>query len=887
MAAWARRMWARVRGVFGGGRRDADRAREIAAHLALLEDDLRSKGMTPEEALRQAHIRLGNTAVIREEVRQMDSVPVLENLGRDVSYAMRQLRKSPGFAVAAIVTLALGIGAVAAMFSVLDAVVLRPLPYRNADRMVSLTTKASAGYFQPESWPEFQDLRRMTKTFREVVAIGGGGGVTLNYGGRAVFLHAVQGSDNFFDLFGVKPLLGRTYLPGEDQIGKSHVLVLSYGVWQQYFGGQKSIVGKAVDLDGNPYTVIGVMPAGFRVRFDASNVVYTPLQLTPDLIKSRGTFWLPTFGLLKKGVTLEQATADMNHVLDELGKQYPDNEQGKTARVVSYSDALNNVRGHNDRTELWVLLAAVFSVLLIACTNVAGLLLARGLMREREMAVRAALGAGRQRLVRQMLTESVVLGLAGGVLGLGLGYALLAAMQQFLEKAFARGGEVHLNLTAVAVTFVVSMAASVAAGLAPALRAARVDSNQTLKSGGRSGTTRQQHRLRGAFVVVQVALSLILLVCSGLLLLGLRKMMETDLGFNPHRLLTLEVNIPNGDYKGRDFVQALVEPLEARVAAIPGVKAVGSNDLMPILQSGSNSDLQLVGRPPDPINKQRLTEMRFVTPGYFAAMQLPIMRGRDITAQDVAKSQPVAVVNEAWVKEFLTKGEDPLAQAFADDPQKDVRIVGVARSGRQRITESPSAEADFPMAQMPDEWRQFFPGFYLFVRTSVPPTSISAELRRALHDVAPNVAFRTPETMETVLSDALVTNRMLSWLFGLFAGIAVVLTAIGLYGLLSQEVASRTRDIGVRMALGATRAGVARMILIRTGVLLGIGVGAGLAGVFLLRQMLDKILMVRPESDAGAIALLVVGLALIGLVAALVPMRRASRVEPMQALRME
>ncbi len=887
MTAWARRAWARVRGIFGGGRRDADREREIAAHLALMADDLANKGMTPEEALRQAHLRLGNTTLIREEVRQMDGVPALENVGRDVAYAMRQLRKSKGFAIAAIVTLALGIGAVAAMYSVLDAVVLRPLPYPNAERMVRIVTHASAGYEQPESWPELKDMQRMTKTFRDVVAIGNGGGATLNYGGRAVYLHAVQGSSNFFNMFGVKPLLGRGYLPGEDAIGKNHVVVLSYGVWQQYFGGQKDILGKAVDLDGNPFTVIGVMPAGFRVLFDASNVVYTPLQMSAQLVKSRGDFWVPTFGLLKKGVTLEQATADMNHVLGELGKQYPDNEQGKTARVESYADALNTIRGRNDRTELWVLLAAVLSVLLIACTNVAGLLLARGLLREREMAVRAALGAGRQRLVRQMLTESVILGLAGGVLGLGLGYALLAAMQRFLEKAFARGGDVHLNLMVVAVTFVVSLAASVAAGLAPAWRAARVDSNKALKTGVNTGTTRGQHRLRSTFVVVQVALSLMLLVCSGLLLMGLRRMFATDLGFNPKQLLTLEVDIPAGGYKGRDFVQALVEPLEAKVAAIPGVTAVGSNDLMPILQSGSNSDLQLVGRPPDPLNKQRLTEMRFVTPGYFAAMQLPILRGRDFSAQDTVKSQAVAVVNEAWVKEFLTKGEDPLAQAFADNPAPKVQIVGVARSGRQQITQAPAAEADFPMAQMPADWRQFFPQFYLFVRTSVPPASITAQLRRALHDVAPDVAFRTPETMDSVLSDALVTSRMLSWLFGLFAGIAVVLTAIGLYGLLSQEVASRTRDIGVRMALGATRAGVARLILVRTGILLGVGLAAGLAGIYFLWQTLNSMLTLKTQANVGVVALLVAALALIGLVAALVPMRRASKVEPMQALRME
>ncbi|HEY5084343.1 MAG TPA: FtsX-like permease family protein, partial [Rhizomicrobium sp.] len=371
-------------------------------------------------------------------------------------------------------------------------------------------------------------------------------------------------------------------------------------------------------------------------------------------------------GRLKPGVTIAQAGADMNHVLGEMGRQFPDNDKGRTAHIIPIEDVLHtNQSGNSDRPELWILLAAVFAVLLIACTNVAGLLLARGLLREREMAVRSALGAGRKRLVGQMLTESMLLGLGGGVCGLAIAELLLAGMKQFLEKAFARGGDVHLNLPVLAATFALALLASLAAGLIPAWRTAHIDPNHALKAGGNAGTTRHQHRLRAGFVVVQVALSLMLLVCSGLLLMSLRSMFETDLGFNPHHLLTLEVDVPAGDYAGRDFVQALVQPLETRVAAIPGVTAVGSNDLLPILEWGSNSDIAIVGKPVDPLNDQRLTEERFVTPGYFAAMQLPILKGRDFAAQDAAKTQPVAIVNQAWVKEFLSPQEDPLAQAFA------------------------------------------------------------------------------------------------------------------------------------------------------------------------------------------------------------------------------
>lgn len=881
-----RRFAIRLLGHFGGARAEHEREREIAAHLALLEEDFLKQGFAPEEARRQACLKLGNPTAIREEAWRMGRLVWLENFRRDLRYALRQLRRSPGFTIAVILTLALGIGVTAAMFSVLDAVVLRPLPYKNADRIVFIKTKASAGYQQSESWPEYQDMRRLNSKFSVVAGMGNGGGVTLTQNGHAIYLHSVQGTDNFFQLYGVRPLLGRTYLPGEDQPGKNDVAVLSYAVWQQNFGGRKNIIGQTVHLDGTPYTIIGVMPAGFRVLFDASNVVYTPFRLTAQEIKYRGMHWFLTYGRMKPGVTTAQATADMNHVFSEMGKQFPDVDKGKTAQVYSIDEALHGTGGrHKDQPVVWVLLAAVMSVLLIACANVSGLLLARGLPREREMAIRAALGAGRKRLVAQMLTESILLGLAGGAGGLLLGYLLLIAMRQFLEKAFARGGDVQLNLAVVGVTILISLLASMAAGLVPAWRAARVDPNQSLKSGGNSGITKTQHHARATFVVVQLALSLVLLASAGLLLLGLRSMLERDFGFNPRQLLTLEVDIPSGDYKGRDYVQALVQPLESRVKAIPGVTAVGSNDLMPILQWGSNADLAIVGKPADSLDKQRLTEMRFVTPGYFAAMQLPILHGRDFSAQDTAKSQPVAIVNDAWVKEFLGSGEDPLAQAFGGD--QPIRIVGVARSARQAIMLRPMAEADFPMTQMPDGWKAFIPQFYLFIRTTVPPTSIVPQLRKALHDVAPNIAFRTPETMEDVLNDALVTNRMLSWLFGLFAVIAVILTVIGVYGLLSQEVASRTHDIGVRMALGATRSEVARSVVLRAGILLAIGLAIGLGGIWAAHRYLNSLLLIRTQNVSWDIAVVVCLLGAIGLIAAIIPARRAASVDPMKALRME
>jgi putative ABC transport system permease protein len=811
----------------------------------------------------------------------------------DIRYAVRQLRKSPGFAISAVLTLALGIGAAAAMFSVLDAVLLHALPYADANRIVSVETFSHAYESgkspTPSSWPAYLDVRRLTKSFSAFAGVQAQSNMTLNQGSGPTYVHGTQGTDNFFDVLGVRPLLGRTFLPGEDQAGKNDVVVLSYEIWRQDFGGKPSVIGKTVHLDGTPYTVIGVMPAGFRCPAGTPNLIYTPLHVSAYLLSARGTHWLRTIARLKPGVTIAQASADVNHVMDELGKQYPDHDKGRFARLDPLADAIHvDASGHNDKSELWILLAAVLAVLLIACTNVAGLLLARGFLRERELAVRSALGAGRRRLASQMLTESVLLGLGGGLCGLAIAGLLLTGMKQFLEKAFARGGNVHLNLAVLAVTFGIALIASVAAGLAPAWRAAHTDPNQALKAGGNAGSTRHQHRLRAGFVVVQVALSLMLLVCSGLLLFGLRSMLESNLGFNPKNLLTLEIDVPNGAYEGRDLAKALIDPLETKARSIPGVVAVGSNVMLPIRNWGSNSDLDIVGQPPDPPDHDRFSEIRFFTPGYLAAMQIPIMQGRDFTPQDAGTTQPVAIVNEAWVQEFRPPA-GPLGHAFSasKDGKHNPVIVGVSGNGRQDINEPDLAEIDFPFAQLPILYRSMNTNFTLFVRTGVSPTSIVPQLRKALRDVAPEVAFRTPETMEGVLSDALITNRMLSWLFGLFAAIALLLTAIGIYGLLSQEVASRIRDIGVRMALGATRNGVAQLVLGRVCTLLAIGIGAGLFGVYLARQVLIAVLVIQFDRDAWIILAIAAVLAGVGVSSALLPARRAASVDPMRALRME
>jgi putative ABC transport system permease protein len=874
----------RCRMLFRRLKLDAELDEELRAHIDLATEEYMQRGLPRDQAQTAALRTFGGVAQTRESYRVQRGFPWLEQLGRDLRLAARQLRKSPGFALTAILTLALGIGASAAMFSVIDAVVLRPLPYKNADRIVDLKTNSASNFAQMSSWQGYLGMRKLNTSFEALAGYAPYWGMTLRDSDQAQFVHVTQGTDNFFSVFGVQPMLGRTFLPGEDAPGKNNVVVLGYEVWRQAFQADRSIVGRSVNLDGSAYEVIGVMPAGFRFPLGQPNLVYIPMHVRPNWVGSWRDHWVLTIALLKPGVTLQQAGANTNVVMGELGRQQPETDSGRTAQLVPIAQALH---GESELPEVWFLLGAVLAILLVACINVAGLLVARGIAREREMALRIAVGAARIGLIRQLLVENALLGVTGAGAGLALATALLAAIRTFLIHAFMRGADVSLDFRVVAITLTAGMISSLGAGLAPALRASRSDPNRALKSGLTTGTRRSQNRLRAGFVATQVALSLVLVVFSGLLLLTLRRMLQVDIGFNPRNLLMLSINIPASDYKGRDYLQALFTPLEQQVQAIPGVAAAGIIDQPPVLGFGSGTSQQIVGQPPDPPNRERNSESRSVTAGYYAALGIPIVRGRAFSFQDSPTTQSVVMVNQAWVKEFLTPPQDPVRQAFVGHP--NMAVVGVALDVRQSLSDTARPEIDFPFSQWSVKEQQDAGSFSvcLFVRTLVPPMSIVPQLRKTLHDVAPGVAFQLPSTMDALLEDALVTNRMESWLFGLFAGIAVLLAVIGIHGLLMQEAGSRTRDIGVRMALGATRSGIARMMFTQIAALMAIGLGAGLCLTVLLRRIVASVLVIQFERDGAVIGGLVAWLAIVGFLAALAPIRRAASVDPIHALRTE
>jgi putative ABC transport system permease protein len=804
---------------------------------------------------------------------------------QDVRYALRQLRKSTGFALIAILTLSLGVGAATAIFSVVDAVILRPLPFSQPDRIYIPQTTSAQGYTQPFSSLSFKDFREQNHVFAAVSAVSGYQGVNLQTPSGPVALELVQGSDDFFDVFGVAPVLGRTYRPGEDQPGRNDVAVLSYDVWQTNFNGNPGIIGRALELDGRPYTCIGVMPAGFRYPLSVRHAVYTPLHPDPLVAKERGTHWLPAIGRLRPGVTRQQAEADLTAVLANIGRAFPQTDAGRKVQLIGLEDrVLGDTAG-----ALWTLSAAVLAVLLIACVNVAGLLLARGVKREREVALRAAIGANRSRLVRQALTESLLLAAFGAAGGMFISWLLLSALRTFLVHALSRGADVHIDFPVLLAAVALSVSTGIAASLYPALHLSGAQPSQALRSGGAAGISRAHHRLRSIFIVSQVALSLVLLVVAGVLLRKIIDDGHIDIGFDPGHVLAVEVDLSPGRYQGHNVWTSFYAPMLDRVNHLPGVRAAGVINLVPIQNQGWNSEIHITGLPPTPPAEIALSEDRYVSPGYFDALGIRLLRGRMLSPLlDLPTNKASSiVVNQAFVKKFIPAGLDPVGQHLddSDKAEEKTQIVGVVGDVRQDLAESPLPEMDYLYTSLPAQYSAILMRASLVVNTAGDPKSLIPAVRDVFHQIDPTLPFRSPETIDEIVADQLVMQRMESWLFGIFAFLALLLAVVGLYGLISHEVELRTRDIGIRMALGATRGEVFGLVLRRVSLLLVIGITTGLAITVAAKHLIAAVAIIHFAHQAGLLAFLVLILAAAGLLAALLPMRRAASIDPMQALR--
>jgi putative ABC transport system permease protein len=794
--------------------------------------------------------------------------------------AIRSLRKSPGHTSIIIFVLALTTGVNGVMFSVIAATMLKPLPYLYPNRIFAVQTYSGSGGQQSVSSPTYVDLRSTAKS--AVLAAFSEREVPLGHSDGARLVHNVSASDNFFDIFGVDPLVGRKFVAGEENNEGNFTVILSYDCWKQQFNGQQ-VLGRKVDLAGVPYTVIGVMPRGFRFPMAEAVAVYTPLHLPESLVGDRRSNTLQLLGRLVKGYSAPQVQAELNNVIANLAHVYPKIYSGDSIRLIPLERAF---LGSQQRQAIWILTGAALAMSLIGCVNIAGLLLARGARREYEITVRSALGASRTQILREVLMEIVLLGLAAALASTAVTAAMLALFRNVIVRSYERGSEVTLNIPVWISMFGFALLVSIVFGILPALRMSSTDPSRVLKSGVNVGSTRVHYSWRTIFVVTQVGVALALLLSAGLLLHALWTLRHTDFGFQTQHLLTLRIELGGSGLKAINSYQTIYLPVLNRVQAIPGVSAAGLGVALPLVNPGINAAIQIEGRDPDPPESRRTAELRFVSPDWYAMLGVRLIQGRLFaTGLDTASSAPVAVINEAFAREFFP-GQDPLGKAIVDAPTNRI-IIGVVSDTRQNVYAEPSAEFDIPLAQTRPEILDLIGGLFLAVRTTVPPETVTPSLKEALHEVAPSVPFRSPETMEQVTSGLTMSSSLEGTLIGLFAGIATLLALTGLSGLMSYEMESRRRDLALRMAFGASRLRITASILGRAFARLLSGIALGLAGAVAVRKPLQNMLFVRAGSDSVPMVCIVLAFIVVGMLPALLTALRAAHTEPLTYLRAE
>ena len=799
----------------------------------------------------------------------------MESLCQDLRYGLRGLAKNPGFTLVAVLTLALGIGANSAIFSVVNAVLLRPLPYREPERIV---TALRGGWF-PIAPANFLDWRAQQSAFEQIGAAQAWG-PTLTGRERPEQVGALQVTSDLFSVLGVSPALGRTFLPGEDQPGAGKVVVLSHHLWQRRFGGDPALVGQTITLNGDGYTVVGVMPAGFQFApFWVTNAeLFAPLNLGPRAGDRAGQS-LRVFARLKEGVTREQAQAEMNAISRRLEQQYPETNKNSDIRI----DPLHEKVAGKVRPALLVLLGAVSFVLLIACANVANLLLARSAARRKEIAVRAALGAGRVRLIRQLLTESMLLGLAGGGLGLllaGWGINLLVALS---PANLPRVETISLDLRVAGFTLAVALATGLIFGLAPALQASKLDLNEALKEGGRGSTEGlRRNRVRGALVVAEVALALVLLIGAGLMIRSFRRLQAVDAGFDPRRVLTLTVQTSGPKYATGAQRAAFFDQLLPRLAALPGVASASAINHLPLAGDTWTLGFAVEGRPAPAPGERQGAVYRIVRPGYFRTMGMTVLNGRDFTDQDRAGAPGVAMINETFARS-VWPNEDPIGKRIRvnDDGPNPREVIGVVKDAKQsEWTADARREVYLSHLQTPT------PSYLtLVLRAAGEPLGLAAAVQREVWSIDQDLPVAKVASLEQVVADAVGQPRFNLLLLNLFAAVALALAAVGIYGVMAYSVAQRTHEIGIRLALGARAGDVLKLVVGQGLILTLIGLAIGLGAAFGLTRLMESLLYGVSATDPAtfiAIPLLLAGVALF---ASYLPARRAMKVDPMTALR--
>ena len=892
-----RAFWLRLAGTVHVEPRDSF-AEELEGHLQMHTEDNVRKGMSATEARRDALIKLGGVEQTRELYHDRQTLPVLEVFMQDLRYGLRMLRKNPGFTAVAVLSLALGIGANTTIFTVVNAILLSALPVRDLPRLVQMDTVDSKTLITQArseklgmSFPNFQDYRRDNRVFTDLAAFMPIA-VTWSGGAEPRQLQTELVSANYFEVLGIRPARGRFFMPDEDtKPSGNDVAVLSYALWANKLGSDPEIIGKPLILDARPYTVIGIAPRGFRgtVTFFSSEQVWIPTSMkdqvlggkVKDFFNERRFLTVATFGRLKPGLEISAAEASLKTMATHLEAEFPKDNSGRSVALSPLADAAVGVNDHKRIALAGAMMMGVVGlVLMIACVNLANLLLAQGARRQKEISLRAALGAGRTRIVRQMLTESMLLSLAGGAIGLAIAYAGRNILWSFRPPFIADSGiDLALDSHVLLFTLGIAILTGFVFGLVPAVKASRPDLMETLKSGGRGGTTGwRRDPLRSLLVIGEMALALITLVGAGLFLHSMQNAQKTELGFESKNLLAMNFDLGALHYeegRGQQFYRAAIEQGKNS----PGVASV-SIAANPPIGGGFLRTIFPEGRDETSGYRGTLTTVNDVTPNYFETLRIPVSRGRTFNDGDRKETAAVAIASEAMVKQHWPN-EDAIGKRFHFIGDMTLReIVGVvANSVVNEVGEEPQPIVFLPMAQ------DYVPAATLHVRTAGNPENVVATTRVALQSLDPNLAITNVFTIEQILSQALWAPRMGGILLALFGALALVLSAVGVYGVLSYSVNQQTREIGLRMALGAQRSDVMRLILGQGLRLTVLGLGLGiLVALGLMRVLVSLLFDVRAydPSTYTAVTLLLTGVALL---ACYIPARRAMRVDPMVALR--